>query len=156
MALETIAREHVIRGVAPRAVYDVVTDYACYPRIFPEFNGCKVLERHGFRQLVEFRAKLVVDVRYVLDIVHDAAALSTRWTLAEGEVVAESEGGWSISGDESATLVRYRAGLAIKAPLPRVLVNKISNALIGTNVPHMFRALEKEALARRRYAVAAP
>jgi ribosome-associated toxin RatA of RatAB toxin-antitoxin module len=156
MPLETITREHVIRGVGPRAVYDVVVDYACYPRIFPEFSGVRVLVEDGPRRLVEFRAKVVVELRYVLDIVHDDRALRTRWTLAEADLVTASEGGWTISGDDAATLVKYRAGMSVKAPLPRVLANKVSNVLLGTNVPHMFRALEKEALARRRYAVAVP
>jgi len=149
MALETIEREHTIRGVAPRLVYQVVTDYAAYPRIFPELTAARVLAEDGPRKRVEFRARVVVAVRYVLDIIHDAEMLTTRWTFVEGEVVSDSEGGWSFSGDESAVHIRYRAGMAFRAPLPKFVINKISNALMGTSIPNMFRALEREALARK-------
>jgi ribosome-associated toxin RatA of RatAB toxin-antitoxin module len=150
MALETIAREHVIRGVSPRAVYDIVTDYACYPRIFPEFTGVRVLSEDGARREVEFRARVVVEVRYTIDIVHDMEKLSTRWTFVSGEVVSDSAGGWDFVGEKD-TLIRYHAGMAIRAPLPKVIINKVSNALMGTSIPNMFRALEREARARAQY-----
>lgn len=150
MALETITREHVIRGVAPRAVYDIVTDYACYPRIFPEFTGCRVISENGATKRVEFRARVVVEVRYVLDIVHDVEKTTTRWTFVEGEVVSDSVGGWQLSG-ESDTFIKYHAGMAIRAPLPKFVINKVSNALMGSSIPNMFRALEREAHARAQY-----
>jgi ribosome-associated toxin RatA of RatAB toxin-antitoxin module len=152
MALETIAREHVIRGVQPRALYDIVTDYACYPRIFPEFTGVKVVAENGSRKQVEFRARVVVEVRYVIDIVHDPEKLSTRWTYVTGEVVSDSAGGWDFAPSGAGdTLIRYHAGMAIRAPLPKFVINKVSNALMGTSIPNMFRAVEREAHARAQY-----
>ena len=152
MALETVEREYLIRGIPPRSVYDVVTDYACYPRVFPEITGARVLVDEGERKQVEFRARVLVGARYVLDIRHDPEHLATRWTFVEGEVVEDSEGGWQIEARGEDTVVRYRAGVMIKAPLPRVVVNQVSNALMGPGVASMFRALEREALARRTYA----
>jgi ribosome-associated toxin RatA of RatAB toxin-antitoxin module len=153
MALETIYREHTIDGIAPRDVYDVVVDYACYPRVFPEFTGVRVLSELGHRKRVEFRAVVVVDVRYVLDVVHDPGALTTRWSFVEGDVVSDSEGGWTLSGDASHTVVRYRAGFSFRA-LPKLLANKIANALVTSHLPERFHALETEAVARRTYAAA--
>ena len=150
MALETITREHVIRGVGPRAVYDIVTDYACYPRIFPEFTGCRVLSEERATKRVEFRARVVVEVRYVIDIVHDVEKTTTQWTFVEGEVVSDSVGGWMLGG-ESDTFIKYHAGIAIRAPLPKFVINKVSNALMGSSIPNMFRALEREAHARAQY-----
>lgn len=151
MALELITREYLVRGVAPRAVYDIVTDYACYPRIFPEFTGCRVLGAEGAVQRVEFRARVVVEVRYVLDIVHDPEALTTRWTFVEGEVVSASEGGWRFVAEGDGTRIHYRAGMAVRAPLPKFVINKVSNALMGTSIPNMFRSLEREAQARKKF-----
>jgi ribosome-associated toxin RatA of RatAB toxin-antitoxin module len=157
MTLETIAREHVIRGIPPRAVYDIVTDYACYPRIFPEFTGVRVLAADGAVSRVEFRARVVVEVRYTIDITHlgphsgdDAQKLATRWTFVSGEVVSDSAGGWDFAGEKD-TLIRYHAGIAVRAPLPKLIINKVSNALMGTSIPNMFRALEREAHARAQY-----
>lgn len=152
MSLETIKREFVIKGLTPQQVFAVVTDYDCYPRILPEFTGVKVLSSSGDHHRVEFRAKVVVEIRYVLDIVHDATACTTRWTFVEGEVVSDSRGGWTLSACDEGTNVNYEAGLAVKAPLPRFMVNKVSNMIIGTTIPNMFKAVEREALARSNYA----
>src|SRR5262249_2252391 len=151
MALETIMREHVIRGVAPRAVYDIVTDYACYPRIFPEFKNVMVLADRGAQKRVEFRARVVIEVKYVVDIAHDEGKLSTRWTFVSGEVISGSAGGWDFLPNGDGTLIRYHAGIAVRAPLPKLIINKVSNALMGTSIPNMFRALEREARAREQY-----
>jgi ribosome-associated toxin RatA of RatAB toxin-antitoxin module len=154
MGLETIEKTCFIAGVPPRACYDIVTDYACYPRIFPEFTGCHVIsEQDGGRlKRVEFRARVVVEVRYVLDIVVDAEKLTTEWTFVEGEVVSDSVGGWRFAEEAGGTRIHYHAGIAIKAPLPKFVINKVSNALMGTSIPNMFKALEREALARKQYA----
>jgi ribosome-associated toxin RatA of RatAB toxin-antitoxin module len=152
MALETIEREHVVRGLAPKQLYDVVTDYACYPRIFPEFTGTKVLSNDGKQARVEFRARVVAEVRYVIDVIQDAENFSTRWTFVEGEVVSDSQGGWKFTALGPDTQIKYHAGIAIRAPLPKFVINKISNALMGTSIPNMFRAVEREAQARTTYA----
>jgi ribosome-associated toxin RatA of RatAB toxin-antitoxin module len=150
VAIESIQREYVVRGAKPREVYDIVTDYPAYPRFFPDFTGCRVLERDGGRQRVEFVAKVVVEVRYVLDILHDEEKLTTSWTFVEGKVVSDSVGGWSFFPQGEDTLIKYRAGLAVKAPLPpKFVINKISNALMGTSIPAMFKALDREVGARR-------
>jgi len=152
MALETISREHVIRGVEPKLLYDIVTDYGCYPRIFPEFTGCKVVKDEGDVKRVEFRAKLVVEVRYVLEIRHDPEKLTTKWTFVEGEVVSDSAGGWAFSKAGDDAKIQYHAGMSVKAPLPKFVLNKVSNLLMGSSIPNMFKALEREATARRQYA----
>jgi ribosome-associated toxin RatA of RatAB toxin-antitoxin module len=155
MALETIEREHVVGGIPPQAVFAVVTDYASYPRIIPEFTGAKILSRSGPEgsiQRVEFRARVVVEVRYVLEIVHDLAALTTSWTFVEGEVVSDSVGGWRCTAEGDGTRIHYRAGMAIRAPLPKFVINKVSNALMGSSIPNMFKAVEREAQARANYA----
>jgi ribosome-associated toxin RatA of RatAB toxin-antitoxin module len=153
MSLETIERDHHVRGLSPQELYDVVTDYPCYPRIFPEFTGCRVISEKGAEKRVEFRARVaMVEVRYVLDIVHDASAWKTEWTFVEGEVVSDSKGGWHFLPEADGAHIRYHAGIAVRAPLPKFVINKISNALMGTSIPNMFRALEREAQARRAYA----
>ncbi len=150
MALETITREHIIKGMPPRPVFDIVIDYACYPRIFPELIAARVLSEDGGRKQVEFRARVVVEVRYVLDIVHDPDKLTTSWTFIEGDGVSDSVGGWQLSGERD-THIKDHAGMAIWAPLPKFVTNKVSNAWMGSTIPNMFRALEREAHARAEY-----
>ncbi len=151
MALQTVERTAVVDGVAPRELYEVVTDYDCYPRVFPELTGARVLEAEGARRRVEFRARVVVDVLYVLDIVHDDDELETSWTFVRGEVVSDSEGGWRFSREGRGTRIHYRAGISVRAPLPQFVTSKISTIVLGKSIPNLFLALEKEALARKRY-----
>jgi len=153
MSLETIEREQLVRGLSPKQLYDVVTDYSCYPRIFPEFTGCRVVSESGASKRVEFRARVaMVEVRYVLDIVHDDGNFKTEWTFVEGEVVSDSKGGWHFIAEGDDARIRYHAGMAVRAPLPKFVINKVSNALMGTSIPNMFRALEREAQARTQFA----
>jgi ribosome-associated toxin RatA of RatAB toxin-antitoxin module len=150
MSLETIHREHFISGLQPKDLYEVVTDYACYPRIFPEFTGCKVLADDGKKARVEFRARVVVEVRYVLEILKDPENFQTEWTFVEGEVVTDSQGGWKFTAEGDGSRIHYHAGIAVRAPLPKFMINKIANGLMGTSIPNMFRALESEARERVR------
>ncbi|MBI4510880.1 MAG: SRPBCC family protein [Deltaproteobacteria bacterium] len=149
MDLQTIEREHLIRGVPPRAVYDVVTDYPRYPHLFSEMTSARVLGYEGDKKRVEFRAKVVVEVRYVIDIVHDEEKLQTSWSYVEGEVVTDSKGGWTFEPEGDSTRIKYRAGLAVNAPLPKFVVNKVANALMAHSIPNMFKALEREVRSRR-------
>ncbi len=46
---------------------------------------------------VEFRAQVVLPVRYVLDLACDPAARAVDWTFVEGEIVTNSVGSWRFS-----------------------------------------------------------
>jgi ribosome-associated toxin RatA of RatAB toxin-antitoxin module len=148
VALETIEREHVLPRCTPAQAYAVVVDYPSYPRVFPEFTACRVLESDGARRRVEFIAKVVVEVRYVLDIHQDDAAFTTRWSFVEGKVISNSVGGWRFTQRGQDTLVHYNAGIEVNAPLPGFVINKISKMLLGSSIPQMFRSLEREVAAR--------
>src|SRR6188474_1729923 len=113
-----VERTYLMRQTTPREVYDVVTDFEAYPKLFPEFKTVRVLERRPTGVRVEFRAEVVLAVRYVLDLACDPEALTVDWTFVEGEIVVDSTGGWRFTADREGTQVVYRAALTIKAPLP--------------------------------------
>jgi ribosome-associated toxin RatA of RatAB toxin-antitoxin module len=146
---DPIRRSHRIADAVPAEVYAVVTDFAAYPRLFPEFTAARVLESEGKRRRVEFKLQMVVPVRYVLDLVCDPEAGTVEWTFVEGEVVKGSEGGWRFTAEGPATRVDYRASLTIRAPLPGFVVRKVTDALVSASLPAMFTAIEREVIARR-------
>src|SRR5882672_9565942 len=95
---EPVRRRHHVPRATPREVYDVVVDFAAYPRLFPELVGARVVSTTGNVVRVEFRAHMVLPVRYVLDLMCSGAApgggpLAVDWTYVEGEVVTSSVGG---------------------------------------------------------------
>ena len=38
-----VERTYLVRDATPREVYDVVVDFAAYPKMFPEFKAVRVL-----------------------------------------------------------------------------------------------------------------
>jgi hypothetical protein len=114
----------------------------------------RVLERGPGGLRVEFRAEVVLAVRYVLNLVCEPEALTVDWTFVEGEIVADSTGAWRFAVDREGTQVLYRAALAIKAPLPGFIVRRATDALVAASIPGMFAAIDRET--RRRRAVATP
>jgi uncharacterized membrane protein len=139
-------------GLAPADLFAVVTDFESYPRLFKEVKTVKVLSADGNRRRVEFRLEMVIAIRYVLDLICDAAAGTVDWTYVEGEVVTDSRGAWRFTADGAGTRVEYQAALTINAPLPGFVVKKVTNALVSASLPAMFTSIENEARARKRTA----
>jgi ribosome-associated toxin RatA of RatAB toxin-antitoxin module len=139
-----VQRTHLVRGVGPRAVYDLVTDFEAYPRLFPELKAARVLDRQPPVVRVEFRAEVVLAVRYVLDLRCDPDGLTVDWTFVEGEIVADSVGGWKFFADPAGTRVEYRVAMVIKAPLPAFIVRRATDALVAASIPGMFAAIDRE------------
>jgi coenzyme Q-binding protein COQ10 len=149
-----VRRSHHVRGAQPRELYDIVTDFPAYPRMFREMKSARVLTVEGHRSRVEFRLEMVVSVRYTLDLVCRPEALTVQWSYVEGEVVTGSEGGWRFVPEDGGTRMEYQAAITINAPLPGFVVRRVTQALVSASLPTMFAAIEAELAARRRPAPA--
>ena len=147
---EPVRKRHQIRGAAPREIYDVVSDFAAYPRLFSEFKETRVLRTEGERVRVEFRAQVVLPVRYVLDLTCRPEVPSIDWTFVEGEVVTGSVGSWRFTAEGPDTALEYTASLDVRAPLPGFVLRKVTDGLVSASLPAMFSSIEKEV--RRRQA----
>jgi ribosome-associated toxin RatA of RatAB toxin-antitoxin module len=149
-----VERRHVIAGASPAQVYDVVSDFASYPRLFPEMKATRVLSggdapRAGGTVRVEFRVQIVLAVRYVLDLVCDPAAYTLDWTYVEGEIVTHSVGSWRFAQEGDGTSMTYRVSLDVKAPVPGFVLRKVTDGLVAASIPAMFASIEREV--RRRH-----
>lgn len=147
-SLPPVRRSETFLDLAPRAVYDVVTDFESYPRFFKEIRTVNVLDRNGDTTRAEFHVPMLLPVRYVLDMVCDPVALGVRWSFVDGDIVTGNRGAWSFTADGAGTRVDYEVSLTVKAPVPGFMLRKITDTLVSASVPGMFRALESEA--RRR------
>jgi hypothetical protein len=158
-------RQHLSRAT-PREVYDVVVDFPAYPRLFPELKQARVLSTEGPVARVEFRAHMVLPIRYVLDLTcsgraprpsdgptPESAPLTVDWTYVEGEVVTGSVGGWRFSAEGDGTAVEYTARIDVRAPLPGFVLRKVTDGLVSASLPNMFASIEREV--RRRQAAGA-
>jgi ribosome-associated toxin RatA of RatAB toxin-antitoxin module len=144
-----VERTTVLRSASPREAFDVVTDFEGYPRLFPELKMVRIVERRGNVVRVEFRAEVVLQVRYVLDLACDPEALTVDWTFVEGEIVTDSVGSWRFTQVPDGTKVDYRVAMSIRAPLPAFIVRRATDALVSASIPGMFVAIDKEILRRR-------
>ena len=148
-AREPVHRTHLVARATPADVYAVVTDFAAYPRLFPEIKQTRIVSTNGNVVRVDFRAEAVISVRYVLDLTCDPAALTVDWTFVEGEIVTGSTGGWRFTPAGDGTTVDYRAALDVKAPLPGFILRRVTDGLVTASLPKMFASIEREVRARQ-------
>jgi ribosome-associated toxin RatA of RatAB toxin-antitoxin module len=150
MGSERVHRDHFVPGACAAEVYAVVVDFAAYPRLFPEFSSTRVLGGEGKRVRVEFNVKVVMAVRYVLDLVCDPDAHTVEWTFVEGEVVSASEGSWRFAAEGGGTRIDYSAALEVRAPLvPGFVLRRITDAVLSASLPSMFSSITREVAARK-------
>jgi ribosome-associated toxin RatA of RatAB toxin-antitoxin module len=152
---EPVRRRQLIPRAQPRQVYDVVVDFPAYPRLFPELKEARVLSTSGAVVRVEFKAQMVLPIRYVLDLTcmgEGTGPLTVDWTYVEGEVVTGSVGGWRFTGEGDGTAVAYTVSLDVKAPLPAFMLRKVTDGLVSASLPNMFSSIEREV--RKRQAAA--
>jgi ribosome-associated toxin RatA of RatAB toxin-antitoxin module len=161
-AREPVRRRQHLPRVTPREVYDVVVDFPRYPGLFPELKEVRVLSTTGAVVRVEFKAHLVLPIRYVLDLtcvgtpVAEGGPLTIDWTYVEGEVVKDSRGGWRFAAAGDGTDVEYTASLDVRAPLPGFVLRKVTDGLVSASLPNMFAAIERDARRRKASGAAAP
>jgi ribosome-associated toxin RatA of RatAB toxin-antitoxin module len=146
---EPVQRNHFIRGATPAEIYAIVTDFPAYPRLFPEIKATRVLSETGQTARVEFRAEVVLGVRYVLDLKCDPAAPAVDWTFVEGEIVSGSVGSWRFRAEGEGTAVEYRVSLDVRAPLPGFVLRKVTDGLVAASIPSMFTSIEREVRKRQ-------
>ncbi len=144
-----VEKRHVVARATPAQVYDVVSDFPAYPRLFPEMKATRVLSggdapRVGGTVRVEFRLQIVLPVRYVLDLVCDPAGHRLDWTFVEGEIVTQSVGSWRFTPEGDGTAMTYRVSLDVKAPVPGFVLRKVTDGLVAASIPAMFASIERE------------
>jgi hypothetical protein len=98
---------------------------------------------------VEFKLEMVVAIRYVLDLVCDAEALTVDWTYVEGEVVTGSQGAWRFVQEKDGTRMDYNVAITINAPLPGFVIRRVTDALVAASLPAMLQSVDTEAARRR-------
>jgi ribosome-associated toxin RatA of RatAB toxin-antitoxin module len=146
---EPVQRRHHLPRATPAEVYGVVTDFAAYPRLFPEIKSVRVVHTNGAVVRAEFRAQIILPIRYVLDLACDPDRCTVDWSFVEGEIVADSVGGWRMTPEGEGVAIDYRVSLEVKAPVPGFVLRKVTDGLVAASLPNMFAAIEREVRKRQ-------
>jgi hypothetical protein len=99
---------------------------------------------------------MVLAVRYVLDLTCQPDVPSVDWRFVEGEIVTDSTGSWRFTPEGEGTRVDYRVSMDVRAPVPGIILRKITDGLVSASLPRMFTSLEAEVRRRRAQRTASP
>ena len=147
--LQPVRHSQSFLGVAPKFVYQTLTDFESYPSFFKEIQAASVLHRHGPTVRVEFHVPMMLPVRYVLDLTCDPDALTIQWTFVAGDIVIDNHGAWRVAAEGTGSKIDYEVTLSVKAPVPGFVLRKLTDTLVSASLPGMFRALQAEASRRQ-------
>lgn len=132
----------------PATIYAIMTDCAAAMRMVRNLRACRVLERDpaGRWDIREHRLRwttLMPPMRNVFRSEYQPDR-SIRFARTAGDLKA-NEGEWTLEPlrGGAATQVRYRARVALNAPVPSSVVRNGLNR----DVPEMLRNLRRESLA---------
>ena len=99
---------------------------------------------------VEFRAEVVIAVRYVLDLDLRSRRADRRLDVRRGrdrDRLDRRAGGSRRRA--TARTIDYRAALDVKAPLPGFILRRVTDGLVAASLPNMFASIEREVRARQ-------
>jgi ribosome-associated toxin RatA of RatAB toxin-antitoxin module len=135
------ARRSVEIDISPARFYALLIDFESYPGFVPNQSSARVVERGASRWRVEFELSVARKLRYTLDLVGEPER-SLRWSLVQGDMMRENEGGWTLEElPGGTTRATYEVSVSLGGFVPR----SISNALVERTMPANIDAFKREA-----------
>ncbi len=127
-------------------VYALLVDFPRYPGFVPAQTRADVVDAADGRWRVRFQLSVARKLDYTLDLVGEAPT-SLSWTLVEGDMMEQNDGGWTLEPLEGGQRTRatYRLEVQLKGFVPR----SVTQGLIERTLPLTLEAFKKEA--ERRY-----
>ncbi|MEB3300289.1 MAG: SRPBCC family protein [Candidatus Sericytochromatia bacterium] len=144
-----IVQSQINCPVPPRAVWDVITDYEAYPRIFDRYRKMEILEKSGLWELHRSEVDYpVFGTRWVANVLHhERPSWRVRFQRADGTIRAV-EGVWTLKETSPGrTMVRYAVRLDPGLPF---VPNWVVTWGTQTMMPSILRSVTQEALKRHR------
>ncbi|MFH0799758.1 MAG: SRPBCC family protein [Pseudomonadota bacterium] len=139
--MPTAAQSIEIKAPVER-VFDVVTDFASYPKFLPDMEEVEVLESGERSAKVSFTTRLIKRVNYILafDLKRPRGA---TWKLAGGDgVVKKNTGAWRFKKlGANLTELEFSADMELGIWMPSSVVG----ALISSHLPSMLECFKKRA-----------
>jgi ribosome-associated toxin RatA of RatAB toxin-antitoxin module len=144
LAGKTFCVSREVIHARPEQVWQVLSDYANAPRVFPMMKKCQVLEDHGPNKIVKHCVAPTGPVgtfEYVLEL-KEAAPKALEWHRISGDF-KEVDGYWKLEpldGGHS-TLVTYSSHVNGGFFIPQILIKRQCK----TDMPIIMASLKRQA-----------
>jgi uncharacterized protein YndB with AHSA1/START domain len=136
-------------AAAPLVVWNVLTDCARMPQIFPNLESCRIVEkdpegRWDVRENVIDWAVLMPKLRTVVRNTFDIGRRLTFKRVSGNMRV--SDGAWTLERHAHGTRLSYNALVAPDFPVPQFLIEQA----VHNDMPNLLRAIQKASMADAR------
>ena len=123
-------------------IFDVIVDYAYYPKLLGEVDSVEIIEQNETSALVKYNLQLIKTFSYVLRLEHERPHRVT-WQLDSGDFFKSNNGSWTLTkeGDDR-TKIDYEIDINFKIFAPKMITEKI----VAHNLPKMMQAFYERAL----------
>jgi coenzyme Q-binding protein COQ10 len=122
-------------------VFDVVSDFAKYPKFIPEVEDVKVHTKTKTRAKATFTVNLMKMISYTLDL-RLSPPDKIAWTLVEGEFMDSNDGSWVFTSLEKNLT---DAAFSIDIGFPFWVPGQLAEGAIRSTMPKMMKHFKTEA-----------
>ncbi|MCF8476863.1 MAG: SRPBCC family protein [Pseudolabrys sp.] len=142
----THVRASIDIAAAPLVVWNVLTDCARMPEIFPNLESCRIVKRDpagkwDVRENVIDWAVLMPKLR---TMVRNTFDIGRRLTFRRiGGDMRVSDGEWKLAPHAQGTRLSYNALVAPDFPVPQFMIEQA----VHTDMPNLLRAIQKASVA---------
>ena len=140
----TQIRASIVIKASPKAVWFTLSDCDSAPKVIPDLESCKVIERdpasrwdireHVISPRLLPRFKTIVRNEFT-------PCQRLKFKLLEGDLRL-SDGSWTLKAQGDTTLLSYEAVIATKISVPQFIITQS----IESDFPKMLKAIQKTSL----------
>lgn len=134
------ASTSIVMNVPPKVIYEVVLDFANYPKFLPDVKR-SIVEKKGKRILADFEISVIKKIHYTLAFdTHPHKKIA--WSFVKGDLFKDNHGHWEFEEIEKGrTQVTYDIEVDFGLFVPSMITNK----LVGHNLPAMMKRFKDRA-----------
>jgi ribosome-associated toxin RatA of RatAB toxin-antitoxin module len=127
---------------APREkVFEIVTDFARYPKFIPEVEAVQVITKTKTRAKATFTVNLVKMINYTLDF-RITPPDKIGWTLVDGDFMESNDGSWVLTALEKNLT---DAAFSVNIGFPFWVPSSLAEGAIKSTMPKMMKHFKTEA-----------
>jgi ribosome-associated toxin RatA of RatAB toxin-antitoxin module len=127
--------------------WDVISDYANYPKFVEGLESLKITKRDGNDVYADYVVSMFgKKVKYTLKHT-ESPKKHLEWEMVEGEFFKHNNGSWELKEKGKG---KVEATYTVDVGFPLLVPKAIVNTLTGTQLPSMMRAFEEYALKKTK------